>query len=67
VTSLCIASGVPPTTALRWIAQMTEAGLLAKDQDENDRRRAFVALTEPAADALARYFAELGRGAERLV
>src|SRR5690606_28555572 len=25
VTSLCIASGVPPTTALRWIRQMTEA------------------------------------------
>src|SRR5690606_19158395 len=26
VTSLCIASGVPPTTALRWIAQMVESG-----------------------------------------
>ena len=32
VTSLCIASGVPPTTALRWIAQMTEAGLLQIDR-----------------------------------
>ena len=28
ITSLCIASGVPPTTALRWIGQMTDAGLL---------------------------------------
>ena len=26
VTSLCIASGVPPTTALRWIGQMSDAG-----------------------------------------
>jgi hypothetical protein len=61
VTSLCIASGVPPTTALRWIAQMTEAGLLERIEDETDRRRAFVALTDKAADAMARYFVELGR------
>jgi hypothetical protein len=67
VTSLCIASGVPPTTALRWIGQMTEAGLLERVEDEIDRRRAFIALTDKAADAMARYFAELGRGGARLV
>jgi hypothetical protein len=67
VTSLCIASGVPPTTALRWIGQMTEVGLFQRVEDEADRRRAFVALTEKAADAMARYFAELGTGASRLV
>ncbi|MEZ5749805.1 MAG: winged helix DNA-binding protein [Caenibius sp.] len=67
VTSLCIASGVPPTTALRWISQMTEAGLLERVEDETDRRRAFIALTDRAADAMARYFAELGKGASRLV
>ncbi|WP_225204465.1 winged helix DNA-binding protein [Novosphingobium huizhouense] len=59
VTSLCIASGVPPTTALRWIGQMTEAGLLQRLEDETDRRRAFITLTEKAADAIARYFAEV--------
>jgi hypothetical protein len=67
VTSLCIASGVPPTTALRWIGQMTEAGLFERVEDDADRRRAFIALTERAADAIARYFAEIGRGAARLV
>jgi hypothetical protein len=67
VTSLCIASGVPPTTALRWIGQMTEAGLFERIEDDSDRRRAFIALTEKAADAMARYFAELGRNAGRLV
>jgi hypothetical protein len=67
VTSACIAAGVPPTTALRWIAQMTEAGLLERVEDESDRRRAFVALTARAVDAVARYFAEVGREAERLV
>jgi DNA-binding MarR family transcriptional regulator/CheY-like chemotaxis protein len=64
VTSLCIASGVPPTTALRWIAQMTEAGLLVRVEDESDRRRAFIDLSDKAAEAMARYFHELGRQAK---
>jgi DNA-binding MarR family transcriptional regulator len=63
VTSLCIASGVPPTTALRWIGQMTQAGLLERVEDESDRRRAFIALSNAAADGMARYFAEVGRDA----
>jgi DNA-binding MarR family transcriptional regulator len=67
VTSLCIASGVPPTTALRWIGQLIDAGLLQRIEDDTDRRRAFITLTDKAADAMARYFAELGQGAARLV
>jgi hypothetical protein len=67
VTSLCIASGVPPTTALRWIGQMVEAGLFERVEDEIDRRRRFIALTDQAADAMARYFAELGSEAARTV
>lgn len=67
VTSLCIASGVPPTTALRWIGQMTEAGLLVRVEDDTDRRRAFIALSDNAADAIARYFVELGKEAVQLV
>jgi len=63
VTSLCIASGVPPTTALRWIGQMSQAGLLERVEDESDRRRAFIALSACAADSMARYFAEVGRSA----
>ena len=67
VTSLCIASNVPPTTALRWIGQMTDAGLLQRVEDETDRRRAFITLTDKAADAMARYFAELGSAAVTMV
>jgi Winged helix DNA-binding domain len=67
VTSLCIASGVPPTTALRWIGQMTEVGLFHRVEDESDRRRALIALSDKAADAMARYFAELGTQASRMV
>ena len=67
VTSLCIASGVPPTTALRWISQMTESGLFERVEDDTDRRRAFIVLSDKAADAMARYFVELGQGAAQLV
>jgi hypothetical protein len=67
VTSLCIASGVPPTTALRWIGQMTDSGLLQRVDDETDRRRAFITLTDKAAEAVARYFSELDTSASRLV
>jgi len=63
VTSLCIASGVPPTTALRWIGQMVEAGLFVRVCDDTDRRRAFIELTEKAVDAMARYFDELALAA----
>jgi hypothetical protein len=64
VTSLCIASAVPPTTALRWISQLTDVGLFERVEDETDRRRAFIQLTDRACDAMARYFAELGKQAD---
>lgn len=67
VTSLCIASGVPPTTALRWIKQMVDVGLFERVEDDTDRRRAFIALSDKAADAMARYFAEIGKDAMALV
>lgn len=61
VTSLCIAAQVPSTTALRWIRQMIDAGLFERVEDSEDRRRAFIALSDKAAEAMARYFAEAGR------
>ena len=60
VTSLCIASGVPATTALRWIGQMVNMGLLKRVEDVTDRRRAFIELTDKAAASMARYFASAG-------
>ena len=63
VTSLCIASGVPSTTALRWIGQMVEQGLFERVNDAADRRRAFIALSDTCADKMARYFADISTGA----
>lgn len=57
VSSLCIAAAVPTTTALRWIRSMTEQGLLARTADPHDARRVFMALSDGAAGAMARYFA----------
>lgn len=56
VTPLCIASGVPTTTALRWIKLLNRAGLVERIEDDTDRRRAFVTLTEGGAESIARYF-----------
>jgi hypothetical protein len=57
VSSLCIAAAVPPTTALRWIKSMTDAGLFERISDPDDGRRIFIRLSETAAIALQRYFA----------
>ena len=64
VTSLCIAAGVPATTALRWISQMVDADLLVRIPDPHDRRRAHIALADPTSDAMARYFADIGLSEE---
>ncbi|QIQ86782.1 MarR family transcriptional regulator [Erythrobacter sp.] len=59
VTSLCIAAGVPATTALRWLKQMVDTGIFRRIADETDRRRAFIALSDSSLEAMSRYFAEV--------
>lgn len=56
VSSLCIASAVPPTTALRWIRTLTEKGFVHRQADPHDGRRVFIALADDAAEALCRWF-----------
>jgi CheY-like chemotaxis protein len=46
VSSVCIAASVPMSTALRWVRQMTDAGLLQRWTDPRDRRRDLIALTD---------------------
>ncbi len=58
VSSLCIAAGVAPTTALRWIAKMTEMELFVRDPDPVDRRRAFMTLSPRASEAMRGYMHE---------
>ncbi|MBY8820830.1 MarR family transcriptional regulator [Sphingomonas colocasiae] len=59
ITSACIASGAPPTTALRWIGVLDERGLIAKMPDSEDGRRIYVSLTETARNAMLRWLGAL--------
>ena len=59
VTSLCIAAGVPATTALRWLTQMVESGIFIRVPDPADKRRAFIDLSDKALHAMSGYFASL--------
>lgn len=44
VTSLCLASGLPVTTALRRLDELENDGRIRRNPDRSDRRRVFVAL-----------------------
>ena len=44
VTSLCLASGLPITTALRRLDELEHDGRIRRNPDRSDRRRVFVAL-----------------------
>ncbi len=56
VSSLCIAAAVPPTTALRWIRQLTDRGVVRRIDDPADGRRVFIELGSEAADGLTRWW-----------
>lgn len=56
VTSLCIASGVPGTTAHRCIDMLTQEGLIGRRSDPLDGRRKFVELSPEAREAIRNYF-----------
>jgi hypothetical protein len=59
VSSLCIAATVPTTTALRWIRNLCDSGMFERRLDPHDARRALVQLSEPTAQAMLGYLAEL--------
>ncbi len=56
VTSACLASAVPPTTALRWLKILEDKGLIYRENDEIDGRRAFVRLSAKAMNLFHQYY-----------
>lgn len=58
VTSACIGSGVPSTTALRWLNVLEARGLVEREDDNADARRSFVRLTNKARCLMNEYFAD---------
>ncbi len=60
VSSLCIASGVAQTTALRRIADLHDRGLVRRIADDKDGRRVFIELTDEGVAAMERYVETVG-------
>jgi DNA-binding MarR family transcriptional regulator len=61
VSMLCGDSRVPQTTALRWINSMEQKGLLRRQSDLMDRRRALISLSTEASALMSRYLAHVAR------
>ncbi|MBB3991206.1 DNA-binding MarR family transcriptional regulator [Croceicoccus naphthovorans] len=55
VTSLCIASCVPQTTALRYIGLLEEKGMIVSKRSNIDARRRIIELTEQGWTQLDNY------------
>jgi len=58
ISSSCIASHVPPTTALRWLSVLEQTGLINKAGDQSDKRRTWVVLSEHGHRAMTLYLSE---------
>lgn len=52
VSSCCYASGVPSTTALRWINLLEAHGMIRRYHDEKDTRRRIVELSPEGRDKM---------------
>lgn len=57
VSQLCERLDVPATTALRWLNTLTNAGLVIRREDVNDKRRKYVELSPEAYGNMADYCA----------
>lgn len=57
--SLCIASGSPATTALRYINELEKCGLIERSEAVHDKRVTFVELTKKGVLAVGSYLAEV--------
>ncbi|MGF7150715.1 DNA-binding MarR family transcriptional regulator [Sphingomonas zeicaulis] len=59
VSSLCYASGVPNSTALRHIEHLDQLGLVERTPDPEDHRRAFIRATDTAIERMSALLARM--------
>lgn len=59
VSDACLASGTPPSTALRTIGRLEAEGIVVRQCDEADRRRVFLTLTASARASIADWLHQL--------
>ena len=56
ISNVCHGAAVPATTALRWIGQLEDKGLIARRADPTDGRRYFLMLSPQGLEAMNAYF-----------
>lgn len=61
ISQLAEAADLPPTTSLRWITRLHEAGLIARRPRPGDERAVIVDLADEAEDRLRVYLTEAMR------
>jgi DNA-binding MarR family transcriptional regulator len=57
-TNLCSASNAPPTTALRWLDNLAELGLVRRRKNPLDGRIVFIELEPNARTAIEAYLCD---------
>jgi len=65
VSSACIASGAPMSTALRLVRRLVSEGVLFRIPDEHDRRRNFLIINPKFEDPLIAYLSDQVRADSR--
>jgi Winged helix DNA-binding domain len=50
VSDACIAARAPYTTGLRWLRILEQRGLIVRENDQTDKRRVYVSLTDHARE-----------------
>lgn len=58
VSNACVASGVPQSTALRWIDILIDMGLAVREADVEDRRKIWLVMTEYGWKQMQHYLAD---------
>lgn len=59
ISSVYLASSVPASTALRWIAKLEHDGLVLRTDDPLDARRSWIALTSDGVERMRSFFETL--------
>lgn len=59
IMSLCAAADAADATGVRWFGTLEQAGLTRREQDTEDKRRAWVQLTPKGRSAMRCYFLEV--------
>lgn len=56
ISSVCVASSVPASTALRWIGKLEQDGFVVRTADPVDARRSWLALSSDGLDRMRDLF-----------